>query len=296
VPGRLPNYVIVGAMKSGTTSLAEYLGAHPQAYTVPQKELYFFERNDLWDQGVEWYAEQFAGAAQEIAVGEASPSYMYFRKSAGRMAEAIPDAKLIAILRDPVQRALSHYMHWRFHMAREDRSFAQAIEDELATGPTPVAEDRGAGDVDFNYVGRGVYLPQLENICSHFPRESLLVLLLEDLERAPAETFAQVCRFLGLDDSIVPENVGTRMNAHHKFRPVWLWRLSVRHDLWRFVPKRYRLPLVHRMGPGTPGEGTTAEPIAPEVRARLNEYFADHNAALAEWLGRDLSAWGSARP
>jgi hypothetical protein len=285
---RLPNFVIVGAMKSGTTSLAQYLGAHPQAYMVPAKELYFFERSDLWDRGVEWYRDQFAGAADEAVVGEASPSYMYFRKPAERMAQTIPDAKLIVLLRDPVERAYSHYLHWRYDRAAEHRSFAQAVAEELDAGPVALADERPPGRMDWSYVGRGVYLPQLTNLTDHFPRESVLVLLLEDLERSPTQTFAEVCRFLAIDDTIVPENVGTRANAHHVFRPVWLWRASIKYDLWRFVPKRYRLPLVHRMG-----QHREPELIAPEVRALLGDYYAEHNAALAEWLGRDLSMWGA---
>jgi Sulfotransferase domain len=290
VPERLPNFVIVGAMKSGTTSLAQYIGAHPDGFVVPKKELYFFERSDLWEQGADWYRSQFAAAGDERAVGEASPSYMYYERAIERMAGLLPEARLIAMLRDPVERAYSHYLHWRFDKVLEQRSFGQAVREELEAGPTTLARHRGSTDVDFSYVGRGVYLPQLENICEHFPRESLMVVLLEDLERAPVETFAQVCRFLGIDAAVVPENVGTVANAHHVFRPVWLWRLSLRYDLWRFVPKRYRMPLLHRMG-----QERTPEPIEPAAREQLTEYYGEHNAALAQWLGRDLSAWDSAR-
>jgi Sulfotransferase family len=215
---------------------------------------------------------------------------MFYRRAIARMASVVPDARLIALLRDPVERAYSHYLHWHFDKVLEHRTFGEAVADELEAGPVTLAEGRNPSDVDFSYVGRGVYLPQLENITAHYPRESLLVLLLEDMERAPEETFAKVCRFLGIDASVVPDNVGTVANAHHVFRPVWLWRLALERDLWRFVPKRYRMPLVHRMG-----THRTPEPIAPEVRERLDDYYASHNAALAEWLGRDLSAWGAPR-
>jgi hypothetical protein len=289
LPGRLPNFLVVGAMKSGTTSLAQYLAAHPQAFVAPEKEVNFFERADLWAKGPEWYSSRFAGAVDERAVGEASPSYMYWPAAVERMASVVPDARLIAILRDPVERAYSHYLHWRYDTVREDRSFAQAVEDEIAAGPRERGIDRQAEETDFDYLARGIYLPQLEHICEHFPREALLVELMDDLKRAPDETFRRLCRFLEIDDSIVPDNVGTAANAHHVFRPVWLWRLSVRRNWWRFVPKRYRLPLIDRMG-----KHVTPDPIDSAVRERLNEYFAEHNAALAEWLGRELP-WTSAR-
>jgi hypothetical protein len=289
LPGRLPNFLIVGAMKSGTTSLAQYLAAHPQAYVAREKEVNFFERGYVWKRGLDWYESRFADAGDALAVGEASPSYMYWPTAIERMASVVPDARLIAILRDPVDRAYSHYLHWRFDQAREDRSFAQAVDAEIAAGPPNRQDYHDAGKDEFDYLVRGIYLPQLERICEHYPREALLVELMDDLKRAPDETFARVCRFLGIDDSIVPENVGTVANPHHVFRPVWLWRLSVRRNLWRFVPKRYRLPLVERMG-----KLVTPDPIEPDVRERLNEYYAEHNAALAEWLGRDLP-WATAR-
>ena len=276
-------------MKCGTTSLAQYLGAHPDAYMVPKKELYFFERSDFWARGIDWYREQFAGAGDEQAVGEASPSYLYYRRSVERMATVMPDARLIVLLRDPIERAYSHYLHWRFDMVQERRSFAQAVDDEIAAGAREPL-DYGPGEIDFDYLARGLYLPQLEHVCEHYPRDLVHVELMDDLKRDPQELFARVCRFLEIDASVVPENVGEVANPHHIFRPVWLWRLSVQRDLWRFVPKRYRMPLVHRMG-----KKVTPEPIAPEVRERLNDYYAEHNAALAEWLGRDLSAWGEAR-
>jgi hypothetical protein len=119
LPGRLPNFLIVGAMKSGTTSLARYLGAHPQAYVAPEKEINFFERGYVWNRGVDWYASRFEGAGDALAVGEASPSYMYWPTAIERMASVVPDARLIALLRDPVERAYSHYLLFILEMAVE---------------------------------------------------------------------------------------------------------------------------------------------------------------------------------
>ena len=286
MPPRLPSFVIVGAMKSGTTSIAQYIAAHPQGYVPREKELYFFERDDLWRHGPAWYAERFAASGGEIAVGEGSPSYMYWPVAVDRMATVLPEAKLIAILRNPVERAYSHYLQWRFNKLREHRSFDRAVAEELAAGVSGLGASDATGSFDYSYVGRGVYLPQLEHICSRFPRESLLVLLTDDLEARPREMFAGVCRFLGIDDSIVPDDVGEVFNAYHAYRPVWLWRWLLKRRESRRVPKRYELALMARMVVSEPPED-----MEPDVRAALVEFFGPHNAALGGFIGRDLSAW-----
>jgi hypothetical protein len=150
----LPNFVIVGAPKCGTSSLARWLMEHPEVYVVPEKELHFF--TGYWNQGVDWYENCFAPDG-ERAVGEASPTYLQNHTAHARMQSLIPDAKLIAIMRNPVDRAYSHYWHWK------DRkgvtvSFEEAIEPELA----------GGSDV---YVTPGRYAEHLEHLWQHFPRE-----------------------------------------------------------------------------------------------------------------------------
>ena len=101
--GRLPAFLIVGAMRSGTTSLARYLASHPDVLFAPQKEVHFFDRN--FHRGVAWYASQFAGDPTLRLAGEATPSYMYDELAVERMSHTVPHAKLIAVLRDPTERA-----------------------------------------------------------------------------------------------------------------------------------------------------------------------------------------------
>jgi Sulfotransferase domain len=288
----LPNFLIVGAMKCGTSSMASYLGEHPAVYMVPGKELEFFDR--LWENGLDWYRRQFAAGAGSSAIGEASPTYLGDGQALARIASVLPEAKLIVMLRNPVDRAYSHYWHWRLQM-NETRTFAEAVADELDAGspdsdPTPGP----AGPPRSDYVGDGRYLSQLEVLCRHFPREQLLVLLLEDLEQRAVETFQTVCDFLDVDRGVVPESVGDVMNPHiglnKTFHPAWLWKVLVRLQIGRVLPPRIGAAIWRSMV----RFNSPYPPMSPSLRSRLTEYYAQENAALAEWLGRDLSSWSAA--
>jgi hypothetical protein len=281
----LPNFLIVGAPKSGTTSLARYLADHPDAWVVPEKELRFFDQH--YDLGRDWYRDRFAAAGSEQAIGEATPTYLINARAPARIAETLPDVRLIAILRNPVDRAYSHYWHWRERLG-ETRSFEQVVEDELAgkaNGSDPIW--RPEAPETFPYLGYGRYAPQLENLARHFPPERILVLLFEDLTERPAEVFGEVCRFLGIDDSAVPESVGRVENAFRYYYPRWLWALFVRVKIGRFLPGRAAAALYRAMV----READPYPPMDPALRERLTEHFAPDNAALERRLGRDLSRW-----
>lgn len=279
MPPRLPNFAIIGAMKAGTTTVAMMLDDHPDAYLVPNKEVYFFDRDDVFARGIDWYRERFAGASGQKVVGEASPSYMFSAAAIERMAAVIPDAKLIAILREPVSRAYSQYGHERL-FARETRSFAQAVDEELSGSP-----DAGA---PFFYVDRGRYLPQLLRVCGRYPRSQVLVLLSDDLRDDPEATTVQVFDFLGIDPSVKPARLGAVINPYRENRFPRAWRFMMKHHLWqRLGPLREAaLRLFIR-------ENVRQPPIDPAVRRQLADAFVEENAALGAWLGRDLSSWSS---
>lgn len=277
----LPGYVIVGAPKSGTTSLAKYLGEHPQAYMVPEKELRFFDEH--FDEGVGWYAARFSPGPGEL-VGEATPTYLFEPEAIPRMREVIPEARLIAMLREPVDRAYSHYWHWRRRLG-ERREFREIAEAELALGRvTTSANWDPTRPEGYRYLARGRYRFQLEHVLDHFPREQLHVILFEEFEARPVETFRETCRFLGIDPETVPENVGQVMNAYRYYHPEWLWGLFVRVRIGRFLPGRVAGRLHRSMV-------RVADPYPPmdaDLRERLREHFAPDNRELEQWLGRAL--------
>ncbi len=263
--GPLPNFFIIGAMRSGTTALARYVGAHPGVFMAPEKEVHFFDRHH--DRGLDWYRSRFAGYEGQSAVGEATQTYLYLSEVPAKIAAVAPDAKLIAILRNPVGRAYSHY--W---MNRSLRTESRPPEEALTAEP--------GAPVFFPYLDRGRYLAQLQRVCKHFPREQLHVLLFEELLAGPAETFAAVCSFLGIDASVRPDNLGVPINSHVEFRS-----MKVR-ELGRKLPGPLAL-VVGRLN----RKSVSYPKIDPALRRELAGRFTEDNARLAEWLGRDLSIW-----
>jgi sulfotransferase family protein len=255
----LPDFLILGAQKSGTSSLYRYLDRHPQVRGSVPKEVHFFDGGlepgvDSHALGEGWYRAHFPLRA-EMGAGrlafEASPLYLLHPLAAERIAALLPRAKLVVILRNPTDRALSHY----FHNLRNNR--LRQFREELPPGAAMAAEEArlapvlAAGDYKseifraFSYKARGRYLEQLDRYLARFPRENLLVLRAEDLFEDPAGLMDRLADFLGID----------------------------------------RVP---QAGFGAANVGANRAPVDPEVRAALDAYFAPHNRALAEALGQDF--------
>ena len=257
----LPDFLLLGAAKSGTTTLYRYLVASPHVAWALRKEALFFDRT--FHRGPAWYRAFFplearrrrrlaAGDGPQL-VGEGSPDYLFHPHAPARVARLLPTARCVVILRNPVDRAWSHY---RQALARdfEPHTFEEAVERE---------EERLAGELERmladeryhsparsfrSYLARGRYMEQLERWLEHVPAERLLVLLTEDLEREPARTLERLATFLGLP-GLPPAPGGEPIRAHR---------------------------------------GVELGPMDPDLRTRLVEHFRPHNARLAEFLGREL--------
>ena len=201
-----PSFLILGAMRAGTTSLYNYLVQHPWIARAAEKETHYFDVH--YEKGQAWYLAHFPLKAylgykarrrglpsdQQIITGEASPYYLFHPLAPERAAADFPETRLIVLLRDPVERAFSHY-RYEVKKQREPLSFRDAINAEaqrLAVEPGAEARRR------FSYVARGRYAEQLKRWLAHFPRRQLLVLQSEAFFGDPAETVAQVFEFLGL--------------------------------------------------------------------------------------------------
>lgn len=271
----LPNFLIIGAAKAGSTALAAYLSSHPDVFVASEKEVHFFD--DHFQRGVDWYASRFEAVREERAVGDATPTYMYTDEAIGRMADLLPDAKLIAILRNPVERAYSHY--WWMRALDERRPFEDAIHDEILGLEEPNPE---------KYVAAGRYLERLERVCRYYPRSSMHVVILEELRASARARYAEVCRFLGVDDQVVPPDVGAVHNPAYRLRSPALRTWMLRLHAWRRLPFDIaaRIDRMNRVAFRPP-------PMDRHVRAELEGYYEKPNAALAAWLDRDLSVWSS---
>lgn len=197
-----PDFVIIGTQRGGTTSLHAYLSAHPQVHTPATKELHFL--TDRFARGRDWYIGQFPSHLElGNLTGESTPYSLFHPLAPQRLRAIAPDAKLIVLLRNPVDRAYSHYL---MEQARGDEplSFPAALdaeaarlagkEERLVADPTYVS----APHKHASYVARGDYAPQLERWFATYPREQFLILRSEDLYARTAETFARVTSFLGL--------------------------------------------------------------------------------------------------
>jgi hypothetical protein len=276
--GMKPNFLIIGAPRSGTTSLFHYLRAHPGVFTARGKELHFFDLE--WDRGWDWYQRCFAGVRGESAVGEATPSYMCDSVAIERIAKHLPDARLIAILRDPVDRAYSHYWLNRSR-GRERMSFIDAVRAEPARRATDDKKMR----FWYSYVDQGRYLPQLLRVADRFSPDRLFVALFDDLLLDPRDLFIRLAQFLDIDASTVPDVVGSRVNEFRTYRSLRLRKTTAR------LPK----PLVD--GIAKLNSRVVDYPTASRYeRSFLLEQIAEENLALGQWLGRDLSSWNTVSP
>ena len=265
---RLPSFLIIGAQKSGTTTLLEALGHHPRVF-APQSELHFFSHR--WDRGLPWYETQFApAAADDRVVGEKSPSYLSHPVAAERIAATLPEARLVVLLRDPAQRAYSHYWHNR-RLDKEPLSFADALaaEDGRVVDPHTAAL--------YGYVGSSLYLEQLRRYERHFDSGQMLVEFLDDLQVDPQSVLARVCGFIGAGEPPAPLATTSVRNAYVEYRSHRLRRAS------RVLPRPLRAA-IFRLNT----RKASYEPMTPAIRAQLAERFSTPDADLARWVGRDL--------
>ena len=203
--GSLPDYLIIGAQKCATTSLFLYLQQHPAVRPPARKEIHFFDSN--FGKGVDWYRRQFPApsieSAQRSITGEASPSYLLNPHSARRIKQTVPNVKLIVSLRDPVERAFSHYRHM-VRSQKESRPFDQAIRAHTAMSEEwrKVLSDENYPDMtlrDYSYVLRGYYLDQIKRYLNLFDRTDLHVILYDDIVSDTQAVMNNLCDFLGLE-------------------------------------------------------------------------------------------------
>lgn len=195
-PGALPDFLVIGGQRCGTTSLHSYLAAHPRVRAASGKELQFFSLH--YGRGERWYRGHFPPASPGQVCFEASPLYLFHPEAPARAARTLPDGRYIALLRDPVERAWSHYLHTRSY-GQEPLDFAAALAAEESRLATPDGWRR------HSYAARGRYAEQLSRWFAHVGRERVHVIRSEDLYADPAAAYAGVLRFLELEPFTPPE-------------------------------------------------------------------------------------------
>ena len=253
----VPDFLIIGAQKAGTTSLNRYLSKHPGVQRSFRKEVHYFDLNH--EKGMSWYRAFFpmrgGGSGESGAVkmcGESSPYYLFHPRVPERVKSALPEVKLIVVLRDPVARAYSHYQHSK-QKGYETETFeaALSLEEERLSGTAQRFEEDPSylslAHARYSYFSRGLYLEQLLRWREHFEAGQLLVLKAEDLYQNTQSEYDRCLSFLGLPPFVLPS-----VKTHNK--------------------RSYGA-------------------IDADVRADLMRRFEPHNEALYEFLGQDMR-WG----
>jgi hypothetical protein len=282
---RLPNFLVIGAMKAGTTSLYHYLRNHPQVFMPDTKEVNFFNPMRNWRRGVDWYERHFDGATDDvIAIGEASTSYTKFpwvRDVPARIASILGDIRLIYVVRHPIERMQSHYVH-NLSTGQEWRSIEEAFLRE------PM------------YMNISRYALQIDQYMPKFPRERLMIIESNDLRSDRVATLRRVYGFLDVDENWVPPTVDREFyrSADKQMNPSLLRRIRRIPQVRRvamYVPGTIKR-LKHNLTKGLPtDELDLGRARLPEgLRERLQESLREDVAKLRSYMGDGFDGWGIA--
>jgi hypothetical protein len=284
---RWPNLFLVGAAKSGTTSLYGCLSQHPAIFMAPMKEPHYFSRIAPSPELAPFfphvasrreYLRLFETSGQEPMCGEASTSYLWSSEAPHRIRQVAPDARAIAILRDPVQRAFSHFLN-DVREGFETRSFEEAIDDELhRDGPS-------AWGVTSLYVQIGFYATQLQRFWEVLGRHRVCVLFFEDFVHDPVSSMRRVFQFLGLDPEMANRLSTKKSNPYRSARGPLSARIMgsgmARRSVRRVLP-----PPLRRLGRAALLKTATKPDLDTTLERRLRSVFDDELHTLEEMLGR----------
>ena len=294
----LPNFLIVGAAKSGTSSLYEYLAQHPDIYLCPVKEpCYFSDGNPRLVQTDLEYEALFDGRTTEKAVGEASASYLYDPKTPEKIETLLDGVKIIIILRNPVNRAYSQWGQIFYQLGYEKLSFENALEAEderISQGKFGETSPFYYGF--YHYFHAGLYYEHVKRYFDTFEREQVQVHIFEEFIKSPIKTCREIFTFIGVDPDFTP--IIDKHNPAAAFRVGILHRFllsppSFLDKLYQALPMRSKLLVynvarsIFRMNL----QDMSRPPMKKHIRDRLMESYRENIDQLEDLLGRDLSIW-----
>ena len=272
-----PDYLVVGTMKSGTSTLADYLAMHPSIHVAPN-EVHYFDKDVNFERGPEWYSDALkrgcpADQLESMIFGEKTPTYSYQLNCANRIQALVPDVKLIWIFRDPVKRAFSNYLHRR-KKGEDLLEFDEAVAREVQR----MQEHRF-----FGYVERSKYVKQVERFLELYPIEQMHFMLFEDLVAEPLAELNKVASFLGQTPFSEPlgevHSNSTRMPLSR--RSLWFVGQTLGYEHYLYKVTRTLNTIVTREKPSFP----------KHLRPQLVEEFRPYNERLAELTGLNVDVW-----
>jgi len=277
----LPNFLLIGAMKCGTSSLASQLGTHPEILMSEPKELHFFSLDEKRERGLAWYESCFAKARGEAAVGEASTTYTMHPMITGvpaRIADTLPDARFLYIVRHPIRRIISNYTH-----------------DWLLGERNPMQVGDSNRDIEEVWESHPQFLPcsryyyQIEQYLPHFPRERFLILVFEEFIENPRAIHRQIYEFLGVDPTFQRTSLAARYVTSERVREAsWVWaarRVPLLKPLVKvLLPERFRRR-VQRIG----AEECPSVEVSKTWRRKVADTLRQDVEGLSDFTHRDFS-------
>lgn len=300
----LPSFFVIGAAKSGTTALYFYLRQHPELYLPLEQEPSWFAFADQSPQFTapddstpaenvyavterEEYEALYAEARQGERLGDVSPAYLYWPEAPARMADLVPDARIAVILRHPVDRAYSAFMH----AMREGREPIQDFRRALEAEPERIAENCG---LMWRYRDFGRYAGQMKRWFRHFPRENFLIGTYEEFSRDPASFSRRVQSFVGVDGTFIP-NTDTRHNASGVPRSRGAYNL-LRSDSGLARLARVAAPIIgmdrmKRIQARLQGSVLERVPLDPTLRAELVDEWRPEIEEVADVVDLEIGHW-----
>jgi hypothetical protein len=291
---KTPNFIIIGAAKSGTTTLYEYLCRHPQIYMCTPKEPDFFSIDANYAKGMDWYSSLFNDAKPTQICGEASTTYSRWHQhplAVERIHSELPHVKLIYIMRHPVDRAYSFYIHrFKGSLHKPQYAVSNTFEETIKQ--------------QSEFIESSYYLEQIEKYLPFFPQESFLFLLMEDLIENPAETLKKILTFIDVDPQInLIEQEKVVANKAGDY-PEWFVKKQLLNPLKKvpginlvssILPEQIKSNVYQMIKQAKYKEWKSLQfvppPMLPETRTMLLDRFREPNLKLAQFLNRDLSHW-----
>jgi hypothetical protein len=321
----LPDFMVIGAARSGTTTLYEYLQQHPDIIMSTVKEPAFFAVDEFYNKGIEWYSSLFKNIAGQQLCGEASTYYTvdpYTPIAAKRIYERLPHVKLIYIMRSPIDRLYSHYV-WEVCCAQRennvyDISLIPLDEDGFFQKPKEgwkpwkfaTKFEKSLEASPGFYINTSQYIKNIKEYLKYFPREALLCLFFEDLKKNPGAILNQIYTFLKvrpipLKKFIIANQAKDQQDkmVYHQLKKKLFGVTDVRqtrfHWLIRAMPPSIRQAILALLVRTSLGQQTVkniekklfVKPLSSETRAKLMREFKEANQELSEFLDRDLSYW-----
>jgi hypothetical protein len=301
MPSKFPNFLIIGATKSGTTSLYHYLSQHPEIYMSHVKEPHFFayEGQTLDFKGPgdmeiasqmivteKWRYEQlFDGVTNEKAIGEASAMYLYCEGTAERIKRYLPEVKLIIILRNPVERAYSSYIHLRRDGRENLKDFLEALDAEesrIESNWMPI----------WHYKKMGFYYEQLSIYYQFFKKEQIKIYLFDEIKKQPMEIMQELYKWLGVDPNFVPD-MSLKYNVSGLPKKQWI-HFYLRKPHWTktiikpLLPERFRKYIMTNM---INKNLSKKQEMQDEWKNFLLNLYETEFIRLGKLLNKDLSNW-----